>query len=300
MKKNLLSLFALVGLMGVAFVGCDDDDDDNGQSTPVGTASYVGEGTEALQVAGAADYTFSYDENGVLTAITGSGSTTYTITSNPYTITKTDKWGDKEVCSDFRFNEQGYITSLKFAEQYTDEETNLTAEVEVDNISFGYNADGQMSSVYVTSEYFGDVESYNSATVNITLTYKDGDLISISKQSKESGTEIDWDGELKKTSYTEEYTETTEVVTSDKENKYRQLVANVVGLPLFKIFGPLGWYGKGTAHYISRSESKMVTTKTVDGVSKEETEEDIDSYTVKVNDDGFVTEFNGYSIEYAK
>ncbi len=318
MKKTLLFLLLLFMGASAVLVSCKDDDDNDGggSSSPVASASYVGgspESSNARQVVGVGGYSFIYNDDDILSRISSSStssSVSYSITKDPYAvIEKGSSRYESTKISDFRFNSQGYIVSMRVAQlerdddSYTDETVGQEEEVEVNTYNFSYNGAGQMTSVSVSYEETDlDEGEVAKGTASYSCSYEDGDLVALSSNAtltyKWEDVSYDEDG------WHEETDEISEELTISshytQENTYMQNVQNLFDLPLFRIFGPLGWYGKGSKHLVKAYTEKTTYSESIDGETKTQTFKN--SYTLsqaECDEDGFITYYTNIgTIEY--
>ncbi len=304
MKKNfLLHMLVVVALSSVVFVGCKDDDDSDGggQSTPVASASYFGDKDNERQLTSVGNWSFGFNDDDILSKITYTGtystSGSYTIKTKdtPYTIVyysgSYSRYANYVYYTDFRFSSSGYITSLKVSTYNQSSKPDEDDEAdETENWSFSYNGDGQMTSASMTYSESSE-SSKESGSESATIEYDEGDIasmkVSTSYEGESTKVDVSYKDEVyysKSTSSKEEWEYTFETSTKNQYGQNVQELPNF-SLPMFSFFGPLGWYGKGSAHFISSANSRSRGSYSYSTINT-------DSY-------GFVSKYNGNTYKYS-
>ncbi len=220
--------FGFCVMSAFALASCGDDDDDNnppggnGGNDSENTGGNTGGGSEVVAPSGLrpvsiGQYVFSYDSKNRCTEISGiyydgSGATvkidyakgrfsyggSYTYGEKSY-----ENYSETGPCT---FTKEGYIASMKLTvkeetyDEYDDDYSSVNRE---DSYTFGYDKEGHLNSVTVTSK--GNIVEYGnkfnvSGTTKIVLTWNDGNLM-----KSEGLFEGSWGGEKVREKITDTY-----------------------------------------------------------------------------------------------
>jgi hypothetical protein len=191
MTKHLSLMLSLLLCSALLWTACSSDDDDNGDNGGGGSAAklipgvYEGEDGISYRLTSSGENDYVYDAQGNLTLISGGEDGNYEITTNPFTLYRSNKYGSISI-SKCSFNAQGYLTKFTLNEiyDYSGEYQDATSVY-----SISYNGNGQISKIS-TSET--EVEKWEGETYKgsgseeLTFTYENGNLINVKEVVKGS------------------------------------------------------------------------------------------------------------------
>lgn len=183
--KANLPVFALAALVCAGLGACSSDDD--GDSAGGETGVITNEDGSRVRVTRAGDYYFSYDEEGLLSAVRDGSSELYEVGQDPFTL-EYDQYDETETYTLSR-NGKGYIT--KMTEKYTyDSEDDEEWENGSATLSFSYDGSGHLTKITGSGSgtYYddGEKEKYN-AKLTYTFTWSDNLLTRMKYVGEEDG-----------------------------------------------------------------------------------------------------------------
>ena len=267
---------ALLATTGFVACGDDDDDDDavNGGSGS-GSGSSVASG---LRVTRVGEWSLDYDGSGRLISIDDNYGFKTVINGNKMAL---DYKGVQVDFATLSFNGSGYISKI---EMKLDEQYDAGDQSTVYNLS--YNGDGQLAKVTATGKgnYYDEDDgqvSY-SGKATLTLSYSNGNLMTYTIKSEESGTR---NGR----SYNLITAIDADFTYGQQENKFWQLpyhVADEIGV-LGDFSGPVacaGLLGKGSALL----PTSYTVTETDNDTGEVENYNDTYRLTFELNEDGTI------------
>ena len=251
-------VFATAAVCALGTVSCGGDDDGSSAGNTESGVIQTPTG-EAVRVAKAGGYTFSYNSDGSLASFFD-GDVTYNATYNPFTLSSHYQSSDFEESFSYvlSLNKNGYISAMSGSGAYTGTDEK---EVSKGNGSFSYDGSGHLTrAVFKGSGYIEeDGQKYNY-TSKSDYTFVEGD-----------------DTE----STVVEYTYGSDAV----QNVTCQYVPAFIDDDMIAAFFYLGYYGKGP--------SVLPTSCKVTYTDDEDTHVNTCSCTYTLNSDGTVNTFNG-------
>lgn len=276
-KTAFVFATAAVCALGTVSCGGDDDGDEagGGGSSAGNTESGVIQTPtgEAVRVAKAGGYTFSYNSDGSLASFFD-GDVTYNATYNPFTLSSHYQSSDFEESFSYvlSLNKNGYISAMSASGAYTGTDEK---DVSKGNGSFSYDGSGHLTRVVFkgSGSIEEDGQKYNyTSKSDYTFTWDGGKLMkAVYNYSDIDGTE----------STVVEYTYGSDAV----QNVTCQYVPAIIDDDMIAAFFYLGYYGKGP--------SVLPTSCKVTDTDDEETHVQTYSCTYTLNSDGTVNTFNG-------